>query len=133
MKKRTNFSEIMKRLCPENNYRVCPKSSCDCELSETKPTLSETCIIPSNAVIYEEDTPNQSEMEEIEETNTDTPKCEKCKGRTALVTGNFSYHVDDEPYKSGISEQAISEDGDCWLGAHKCDECGNIQGFWIEG
>jgi hypothetical protein len=67
----------------------------------------------------------------------DTPKCEKCASRTALVTGRFIYSFDAEPYTSGVKgdiDPNYDEDyeGDCWAGAFKCDNCGHIQGMWHE-
>lgn len=62
----------------------------------------------------------------------DTPECDKCKNRTALVTGKFTYEPDYEPYSSGVEEDAIAEGGDCWACGYKCDSCGHIQGIWHE-
>ena len=62
----------------------------------------------------------------------DTHKCSKCDGRTALITGNFSYDADNEPYNSGTEETANVESGDCWVGGYKCDDCGHVQGLWHE-
>lgn len=56
-------------------------------------------------------------------------KCKKCGGRLALVTGYFSYEPDEEPYESGIIEEAKVSSGNCCLIAHKCDECGHLEGF----
>lgn len=56
-----------------------------------------------------------------------TPKCRKCKSRTALITGYFDYEVDQEPYTSGIKEESLVEDGICRLIGYKCDKCGYIQ------
>lgn len=65
-------------------------------------------------------------------TENDTPICEKCGGRTALITGTFYYYPDAEPYKNGEEEDAKIESGDCWVSGYKCDDCGNIQGLWNE-
>ena len=62
----------------------------------------------------------------------DTPKCEICGGRTALITGFFHYETHDEPYNTGIEEEAEVESGECWVGGYKCDDCGNVQGLWHE-
>lgn len=62
----------------------------------------------------------------------DTNVCNKCGGRTALVTGTYFYHQDDEPYNNGVEEESLVEDGECWIGAFMCDKCGNIQDFWTE-
>jgi hypothetical protein len=62
----------------------------------------------------------------------DSQKCEKCGGRTALVTGTFYYDADDEPYNNGVEEDAKVESGDCWVGGFKCDDCENVQGLWHE-
>ena len=63
---------------------------------------------------------------------SDTHACCECGGRTALVTGYFYYEPDAEPYMSGIEEEAKVESGECWMGGYKCDDCGNMQGFWHE-
>lgn len=62
----------------------------------------------------------------------DSETCNKCGGRTALITGQFYYDADDEPYNNGIIEDAEIESGDCWVGGYKCDNCGHIQGLWHE-
>lgn len=62
----------------------------------------------------------------------DTRACEKCGGRTALVTGQFYYEPDSEPYKNGIEEEAMVDSGECWVGGYKCDDCGHVQGMWHE-
>lgn len=69
---------------------------------------------------------------ESAERSYDTQKCKKCGGRTALVTGIFSYGADSEPYCVGIEEDAEVEDGECLVAGFKCDDCGNIQGLWHE-
>lgn len=66
------------------------------------------------------------------EDNSDTKKCHVCGGRTALVTGYFNYEPDREPYQSGIEEESMVTDGECWVGGYKCDDCGNVQGLWQE-
>ena len=70
--------------------------------------------------------------QESSENGHDTQKCEKCGGRTALVTGIFIYEPDDEPYKSGIEEEAKVKSGECFVGGYICDNCGNVQGLWHE-
>lgn len=62
----------------------------------------------------------------------DSPQCEKCGGRAALIAGTFYYDPDAEPYKNGVEEDSNVESGDCWAGGFKCDDCGNIQGLWNE-
>lgn len=71
-------------------------------------------------------------MQGSTEKGYDTQKCEKCGGRTALVTGMFYYETHDEPYNTGIEEEAEVESGECWVGGYKCDDCGNVQGLWHE-
>jgi hypothetical protein len=61
----------------------------------------------------------------------DSQKCEKCGGRTALVTGKFYYDSDAEPYNNGVEEDA-NVSGDCWVGGYVCDDCTHIQGLWHE-
>ena len=56
-------------------------------------------------------------------------KCKKCGGRLALVTGDFQYEPDEEPYLSGVQEEAIAKGGYCELIAYKCDLCGHLEGF----
>lgn len=55
--------------------------------------------------------------------------CSKCGGRLALVMGTFFYEPDTEPYESDLIEEAKVNSGNCNLIAHKCDECGHIEGF----
>lgn len=71
-------------------------------------------------------------VEEIIQESYDTQKCEKCGGRTALVTGTFYYDTDAEPYENGIEEEAEVESGECWVGGYICENCGNVQGLWHE-
>lgn len=66
------------------------------------------------------------------EKNCDTPPCEKCKQRTATVSGNFNYSPDSEPYLNGVREKSLVSDGDAWLIAFVCDNCGHVQGFHCE-
>ena len=46
--------------------------------------------------------------------------------------GTFIYIPDDEPYESGVIEKSIAPGGETQVGAHKCDKCGHLQGFFIE-
>lgn len=71
-------------------------------------------------------------VEEIGQESSDTQKCEKCGGRTALVTGMFIYEPDAEPYSSGVEEEAGVKSGECFVGGYICDNCGNVQGLWHE-
>ena len=64
--------------------------------------------------------------------NVDTKTCKVCGGRTALVTGEFYYDPDAEPYQNGIKEEAKVQSGECWVGGYKCDDCGSIQDLWHE-
>lgn len=61
-----------------------------------------------------------------------TPKCNKCKGRTALISGIWSYEVDEEPYISGVEEESKTENDSIYIHGYICDKCGNIQGVWDE-
>jgi hypothetical protein len=78
--------------------------------------------------------PDLKELEaEVQEGEpTDTHQCKKCGGRTALITGFFHYEPDEEPYMSGVQEEAKVERGECWMAGYKCDDCGNEQDFWTE-
>lgn len=58
--------------------------------------------------------------------------CSKCGGRLALVVGTFAYEPDGEPYESGVIEKSLAPGGETQVGAHKCDKCGHLQGFFIE-
>lgn len=62
----------------------------------------------------------------------DSKQCSECGGRTALITGNFTYDADSEPYNNGVEEEAKIESSDCWVGGFKCDDCGHVQGLWHE-
>ena len=62
----------------------------------------------------------------------DSQKCTECGGRTALITGQFYYDANAEPYNTGVKEDAKTESGDCWVGGYKCDDCGHVQGLWHE-
>lgn len=69
---------------------------------------------------------------EIKLNDTDTDACKECGGRTALVTGFFSYEPNSEPYNNGVEEVAKVTSGQCWVGAYKCDDCGTVQKLWTE-
>lgn len=58
--------------------------------------------------------------------------CSKCGGRLLLVVGTFAYEPDGEPYESGVIEKSLAPGGETQVGAHKCDKCGHLQGFFIE-
>lgn len=62
----------------------------------------------------------------------DTPKCKKCKGRTALIKGYWHTEPDAEPYTIGVEEKALVESGEDYVLGYKCDSCGHIQGMWHE-
>ncbi|MBT9873765.1 hypothetical protein GPL06_13270 [Bacteroides salyersiae] len=66
--------------------------------------------------------------------NKDSEKacCSKCGGRLSLVVGTFAYEPDEEPYESGVIEKSLAPGGETQVGAHKCDKCGHLQGFFIE-
>lgn len=59
-----------------------------------------------------------------------TPKCNTCGGRTALMVGDYTYYPDDEPYTNGVEEESIAEGGEVELSCYKCDSCGNLQDFF---
>ena len=59
----------------------------------------------------------------------DTPKCKKCKGRTALVYGYFDYEPDPEPFKNGVEEDCNVK-GNVYIHGHICEKCGNIHNMW---
>lgn len=63
---------------------------------------------------------------------TDSPICEKCKGRTSLVSGQFYYDPDREPYLNGKEEASLITSGDCHVIGYVCDNCGHIQGLFHE-
>jgi hypothetical protein len=76
--------------------------------------------------------PKSDPQPEPAKSDEDTKKCKECGGRTALIHGYFNYEPDDEPYMSLVYEKAKVEDGECWVGAYKCDDCGNVQDLWTE-
>ncbi len=64
----------------------------------------------------------------------DTPPCEKCSGRTALMAGYWSYWPDDEPYNNSEREESIAQGADgAYVCGYKCDDCGHLQDLWHEG
>lgn len=63
---------------------------------------------------------------------TDTPKCSKCGGRTALISGYWNYTPDDEPYMNGVHEKVSYSEGDEWIHGYRCDDCNIIQGTWSD-
>jgi hypothetical protein len=64
---------------------------------------------------------------------TDTPLCNKCNSRTALVKGVWNYDPDSEPYINGKQEKANTGSSDAYLCGFKCDECNHVQDIWDEG
>lgn len=58
---------------------------------------------------------------------SDGSKCDKCGGRTALVSGTFDYSADPEPFTSGIEEESTIKDGSRLVDAHICEDCKSIQ------
>jgi hypothetical protein len=65
-------------------------------------------------------------------TKSDNKPCIKCKGRTALIAGYFTYSPDDEPYLNGKREPAVCQPGEIFLTATICDKCNNVQQFSVE-
>lgn len=64
----------------------------------------------------------------------DTDKCEKCGGRTALISGQWCHEMDSEPYMSGEKiDDKDRKTGEDWIHGFKCDDCGHLQGIWDEG
>ncbi len=61
---------------------------------------------------------------------SDNKKCKKCGGRTALVSGQFYYNADQEPYKNGVIERAERPEGDEYVHGLLCDKCGRLTQLW---
>ena len=57
----------------------------------------------------------------------DTNKCEKCGGRTALISGQWYFNPDPEPYLNGKTEGAETSIDEAWISGSVCDDCGNVQ------
>lgn len=69
---------------------------------------------------------NQNNPQEVPQVKSvDTPKC-KCGGRTALISGNWYFTPDREPYLNGKEEEAKVSDGEEWIIGYKCDDCGSL-------
>lgn len=60
----------------------------------------------------------------------DTNKCEKCGGRTALISGQWYFKPDPEPYLSGIIEDAEENIDEAWINGEICDDCSHIQNLF---
>ncbi|HAY3553799.1 hypothetical protein [Elizabethkingia meningoseptica] len=69
---------------------------------------------------------------EAKEKESDTPNCDKCGCRTALIIGYWNYHADSEPYNNGVQEESVNKEGESYIGGFICDECHHIQGLWVE-
>lgn len=63
--------------------------------------------------------------------SADTPKC-KCGGRTALISGQWYYSPDTEPYENGIQEKSKVSDDEEWIIGFKCDDCDSIQDVFVD-
>lgn len=74
--------------------------------------------------------PQSVEVMTLEE--CDTNKCLKCGGRTAIISGYFSYSPDREPYLNGVEEKCSNGDGEEWIHGYICDECSNVQDLFID-
>ena len=69
-------------------------------------------------------------MPKKDKTSDNTP-C-KCGGRTALVSGQFYFDADQEPYKNGVIEPAKTQKGDEWIHALLCDKCNKLTKIWSD-
>ena len=58
---------------------------------------------------------------------SDTNKCEKCGGRTALISGQWYFNPDQEPYLNGKIEDAETNIDEAWITGEVCDNCNHIQ------
>lgn len=58
--------------------------------------------------------------------------CEKCGGRLALISGNFYFEADAEPYESGIEEDVVFEKNKEQINGFICDDCQTVQKLWSE-
>ena len=63
---------------------------------------------------------------------TDNNKCEKCGGRTAIVSGQWVFNPDSEPYLNGKEEDAITSIDEGWINGEVCDDCSHIQNLSSE-
>lgn len=96
--------------CPLNEPR-CWAIDCNCRMANT---------------------PQEMPPDNKQAINSDTEKCNKCSGRTALVSGEFYWNADQEPYSNGKQEVAENRDGTSWIHGYVCDDCESIQGLWNE-
>ncbi|HYH14001.1 MAG TPA: hypothetical protein VD794_02205 [Flavisolibacter sp.] len=73
-------------------------------------------------------------MSELKEKaqSSDTQKCIKCGGRTALVSGYWNYDPDQEPYTDGIEESSEVGRGDAYMNGFICDDCNTIQDVFVD-
>jgi len=63
---------------------------------------------------------------------SDTNKCEKCGGRTALISGEWTFTPDSEPYLNGKIEDAKTTIDEAWIVGQVCDDCNHIQNIISE-
>ena len=63
---------------------------------------------------------------------SDTNKCEKCGGRTALISGQWYFNPDQEPYLNGKIEGAETSIDKAWISGEICDNCNHIQSLSFE-
>ena len=61
------------------------------------------------------------------------PRCSLCGGKLALVSGNFDYDVDDEPFESGQEETVELDSYNARLTAMVCVDCGDVTNINYEG
>ena len=59
--------------------------------------------------------------------------CKFCGGRLALVSGNFDYTPDPEPFESGIEEDIILDTYTANLSAMVCVDCGDVTEITYNG
>lgn len=63
----------------------------------------------------------------------DKPKCEKCGGRTALMSGYWHATPDPEPYQTDVEEKCLTGSAEEFISGHICDDCGHVQDLTYEG
>jgi hypothetical protein len=106
-----------------------------CQLKNKGGTIiekGEVCTIVQSYRGYGIRTDDYRQINRVEKSDIEflkIMKCKKCGGRLALVTGNFYYEPDEEPYLPDVQEEAIAKGGECELIAYKCDLCGHLEGF----
>lgn len=74
----------------------------------------------------------QDNVPQVKSVEEPKQKCNKCGGRTALISGIWYYSPDQEPYENGVIEPTERNESEAYMNGFICDDCDTIQDVFVD-